>query len=125
MGIGLIVTLVSIVNLALVGGMFFLVWRELGKREQGRILENNSPKSVNSELLERFERLETRLNEHRPAGNDPARSGGSADRMKLAIEKLNRGLSPDLVCRELGYSRSEMSIIRASAGLGRLNIRRV
>ena len=129
MEISLIVALVSGVNLVAVCGMFILFLRELGKRGDGRNrnMENGNLESLNNKILDKFSKLEARLNEFPRASNESESRtheiNKPVDRINLAIEKLNRGIAPDTVREELGYSRSEMGILLASAKLGRIKIK--
>lgn len=49
----------------------------------------------------------------------PKSAPGPRSQVQIALHKLNSGENPDDVARELGYSRSEMSILAASAKRGK------
>lgn len=116
----LAVLMISALNLLVVSGMFLLFWRDAKNRERTAAEDRQSLYLLQSKLLEKIKGIE-RAHPSRPPGewkSDPvAAPGPGQNRIKTAIDKLNSGVTPDIVGRECGYSRSEMGIILASANL--------
>lgn len=116
----LAVLTISALNLLVVSGMFFLFWRNAKKRERTTAGDRQSLYLLQSKLLEKIKGIE-QAHPPLPAGewrSDPvAVSAPGQNRIKTAIDKLNSGITPDIVGRECGYSRSEMGILLASATL--------
>jgi hypothetical protein len=111
---------ISILNLLVVSGMFLLFWRDAKKRESTAAEDRQSLYLLQLKLMEKIKGIE-RENPPRSAGkweSDPvAAPRPGRNRIKTAIDKLNSGITADIVGRECGYSRSEMGIILASAML--------
>ena len=116
-----LITVIVVLNLIVISMMFLLLWREMKRRDGYNSAGTDQARSMNNVILEKIGKLDKRIDEQihekprfaMPGSNTPE------NRIKTALEKLNRGISPDVVCRELGYSRSEIGILLASARHGK------
>jgi len=116
-----LVTIVSLVNLLVISAMLFLIWKEIRGSRMSRLSEKEPFGSAGNRILERIQKLESLKGDFKPAAEEATASAPHApvNRISLAIEKINRGVPADQIGRELGYSRSEMGILLASARHGK------
>ncbi|MEE9554259.1 MAG: hypothetical protein V3W18_08180 [candidate division Zixibacteria bacterium] len=116
-----LITIIATLNLIVVFMMFLLLGKELRKRDNHNSADTENFRSANNAILEKIGKLEKQIGEQiqeKPRFAE-REVNTPANRVKTALEKLNSGISPDLVCRDLGYSRSEMGILLASARHGK------
>jgi len=114
--------IVALLNLIVISGMLYLILKEIRGQKQVESKPEPSRDISDLEIIERLAKLERSSREqiepNEPAAPKPDASL-PANRISVAMEKLNRGMSAEQVGKDLGYSRSEMGIILASIRHGR------
>ncbi len=120
MFVEVIVAAISLINLIIVSVLMYSVIKRLEAFKYGAENTDGRAERYYHDLLERIRRIE----EDYPAQalaivEEPVldTAGAGTNRIKSAVKKIREGDTPEDVRREFGYSRSEIGIILASAGL--------
>jgi hypothetical protein len=114
----IIITVITSLNLCLSSAIAWLIFNENRRRRQ---LLAKDRENFHSALSTLGERLQSLANAHREptelpvSENKKPSPAEGREQVRLALQRLKMGQDPQEVCREMGYSRSEMGFLEASA----------
>ena len=111
---------ITILNLALSLGIIYFLLHYLRIAGQSPDLEPAREDPRIEDVLQRLAKIEDYLHSLDFSGGRPeshSNENRNRNRIKSAVISLQNGEDPEEVGREYGYSRSEMGILLATAGL--------
>ena len=114
----------AVCNLAVgIAILYFITKNTAVIKEFSRERYNNIDRYFN-DLLERIQRIEWNNPVQVSANYEmskPAQPDPGINRINSVIQKIQNGMDPDEIRKENGYSKSEMGLILATAGLTGIN----
>jgi hypothetical protein len=114
----IIIGVISSFNLVLTFAMAYFILKESWQRQKLLSKDRDVFHSTLSLLTDKLRAIEGIL--HKPveatfAAPKPI-PGEPREQLRIALQKLRKGEDPELIGKEMGYSRSEMGLLQASAG---------
>lgn len=120
MFVEVVVLTISVLNIIVVSTLLIVVVKYLKANNNSNAASGDGAEQYYDDLLERIKRIEKENPSKVLAkfeNQDLNIINAGTNRIKSAVKRLREGSPPDRVRQEFGYSRSEIGIIMASAGL--------
>lgn len=111
---------ISVLNILVVSTLLIVLMKYLKANNNSNAASGDGAEQYYDDLLERIKRIEKENPSKVLAkfeNQDLNIINAGTNRIKSAVKRLREGSPPDRVRQEFGYSRSEIGIIMASAGL--------
>lgn len=111
---------ISVLNILVVSTLLIVLMKYLKANNNSNVASEDRAEQYYDDLLERINRIEKENPSKVLAkfeNQDLNIINAGTNRIESAVKRLREGNSPDKVRQEFGYSRSEIGIIMASAGL--------
>ena len=111
---------ISVLNIIVVSTLLFVFMKYFKANNNSTTVSDDRAERYYDDLMERIKRIEKENPSKVLAkfeNQDLNIINAGTNRIKSAVKRLREGSPPDKVRKEFGYSRSEIGIIKASAGL--------
>ncbi|UCC78311.1 MAG: hypothetical protein JSW64_08465 [Candidatus Zixiibacteriota bacterium] len=120
MNYDILILAMAFINLTVGFALLYFVIKSSGTVKESSDEKYKHLNRCIDDLLERIQRIEKNYPDQAIAAPEsymPQNGHSGAIRAKSVMEKLRNGENPDQVRKDHGYSRSEMGLILAAAGL--------